>query len=415
MEMTSERPDINFNASGYAGITLTELRDFLIKNYLYKISIGELSSEELKVTKILGLSSIATPIPSTLNINYDEQSKYYRISEPILFITVTYNGELYEISTRKEYEYIREEHYKFKLHISGISENAVNPIDLFKFIEKESIRVSSFKNSVSSFKLLDIDDGNVEFIENLDMVEPKDTSLNSLFIPQTKKNQLQRFIFAVKNYNKDKINLRYLLNGDPGTGKTEIIKSIVNEVKGIATVLLTQGGNLPIKEIFEFCSLFEPCLLVIDDIDFMIGEREKNYNNRSLGAFLQLLDGFLPSNIFLLTSTNDKRLVDLAASRPGRFDLILDISEIEAKSYLDLVKRETDNPQILKLFDDTIIESLKSKKVTGAFIVSLIKQLKSHLLMNGEVSFDEFNEYLDTTYKGFYNDNSDRIVHAVGF
>jgi hypothetical protein len=116
-----------------------------------------------------------------------------------------------------------------------------------------------------------------------------------------------------------------------------------------------------------------------------------------------------------LASTNDKKLVDLAASRPGRFDLILDVSEIEAKNYIDLVKRETDNPEILKFFDNNVIESLKVKKVTGAFIVSLIKQLNSHLLMNGKISFDEFNEYLDTTHKGFYGNNSERIVQVVGF
>jgi len=414
MEITSEKPDVRFNATGFLGITLSELRDFLIKNYLYKCYIGEIVLSNLKVTKILGLNTIDSPIPGKLTVNHDLENNCYRISEVILFISVVYEGEHYEISTRREYEFAREQ-YMYKLHISGVSEAAVNTTELFELIDRESIKSSSFRNNVAAFNLLQNSEDTKVLLENLEIVKPKNTNLSNLFIPNSKKIQLNRFIYAVKNYKNDKLNLRYLLSGVPGTGKTDIINAIVNEIRGNATVLLAQGGSLPIKEIVEFCSMFEPCILIIDDIDFLIGERDKNYDNRTLGAFLQLLDGFLPSNIFLLASTNDKKLVDLAASRPGRFDLILDVSEIEAKNYLDLVKRETDIQEILKFFDDNVIESLKSKKVTGAFIVSLIKQLNSHLLMNGELSFDEFNEYLDTTHKGFYSNNSDNIIHAVGF
>jgi len=365
MEITAEKPDVKFNATGFLGVTLSELRDFLIKNYLYNCYIGKIVLNNLRVTKILGLNTIDSPIPGKLTVNHDLENDFYRISELILFISVIYKGEYYEISTRREFEFIREQ-YMYKLHISGVSEAAINTVELFELIDKESIKISNFKNNVASFNLLQNSEDTQVLLENLEIIVPKKTILGNLFIPNSKKNQLNRFIYAVKNYNKDKLNLRYLLSGAPGTGKTDIINAIVNEIRGKATVLLAQGGNLPIKEIVEFCSLFEPCILIIDDIDFLIGERDKNYDTRTLGAFLQLLDGFLPSNIFLLASTNDKKLVDLAASRPGRFDLILDVSEIESKNYLDLVKRETDNPEILKFFNNSIIESLKYKRVTGA-------------------------------------------------
>jgi SpoVK/Ycf46/Vps4 family AAA+-type ATPase len=186
-----------------------------------------------------------------------------------------------------------------------------------------------------------------DFFSGLKILEPKQTSIQEIYIPSDKVQNIERFIYAIENYEKDRINLRFLLNGPPGTGKTQIIRSILSVIKGKATALITQGGNFPLNDVFEFCSLFEPVLLVIADFDFLITERKEVFNKNKLGAFLQYLDGVEHNNIFLLTSTNDKTLVDEAAARPGRFDLILDIGEIESKNYLALIKRESNDQDII--------------------------------------------------------------------
>jgi len=85
--------------------------------------------------------------------------------------------------------------------------------------------------------------------------------------------------------------------------------------------------------------------LVIDDIDFLVANREDTFDKKSLGTFLQYLDGFIQQNLFILASTNDKKLVDTAASRPGRFDLIIDMSEINSDNYFSLIYRETTDPE----------------------------------------------------------------------
>jgi SpoVK/Ycf46/Vps4 family AAA+-type ATPase len=161
--------------------------------------------------------------------------------------------------------------------------------------------------------------------------------------------------------------------------------------------------------------LFSPSLLVIDDLDFIAGEREDNPRKNPLGEFLQALDGLLPNNVFVLASTNDKKLVDAAAQRPGRFDMILDIAEIESNNYLQLIRRETKDTEIIKLFDDETLIYLRDKKVTGAFIVSLIKQVNNAIQINGKLSKTEFLDYLDLAYKGFYDFNEENFKSAIGF
>ncbi|NMB81407.1 MAG: hypothetical protein GYA14_06275, partial [Ignavibacteria bacterium] len=119
-------------------------------------------------------------------------------------------------------------------------------------------------------------------------------------------------------------------------------------------------------------------------------------------------------NLFVLASTNDKKMVDIAASRPGRFDLILDIEEINSSNYHSLIIRETDDEQIIGFFTPELLSSFAMKKVTGAYIVSFIKQLKSVKKNKGSINAKDFEDYLNLTYNGFYKSNAENLK-AVGF
>jgi ATP-dependent 26S proteasome regulatory subunit len=193
------------------------------------------------------------------------------------------------------------------------------------------------------------------------------------------------------------------------------MNAIIHSLENKCTIVLTQGGNFPIEDIFNFCSLFDPCLLVIDDIDFLVANREDTFDKRSLGTFLQYLDGFIPQNLFIAASTNDKKLVDAAASRPGRFDLIIDMSEISSENYFSLIYRETSDSEIINLFNNEIINAFKSKNVTGAFIVSLIRQLTSLKKMKGSIAEQDLKNYFNIIHRGYYSSNADNYREVIGF
>jgi len=296
-----------------------------------------------------------------------------------------------------------------------MSQGEMGPDEMLLHIFETALKHSPFRNSIIFFEKNSDKTAEKNFVELLEVITSEDIPVKNLFIPEEKKEEVERFIYAVRNFKTDGINLRFLLNGPPGTGKTQLMRAVANRLQGEATILLAQGSNGYLPEIFRFCRLFEPCVLIIDDIDLAVGSRETELFKEKLGFFLQQLDGFLPNSIFILASTNDKRLVDMAASRPGRFDLIMDIAEMNGENYFELVKRETDDEEILKLFSESTLKSMKNKNVTGAFIVSLVKQLKSRKKMNGSVTPAEMNTMFDMQHRGFYSTNSKTITDSFGF
>ena len=93
----------------------------------------------------------------------------------------------------------------------------------------------------------------------------------------------------------------------------------------------------------------------------------------------------------------------------------MDLGEIDYENYGKLINRETDDEDIIKFFDEEFLLLLESKKVTGAYIVSLIKQLKSAKKLKRNLDISDFNDYFNLTHKGFYNNNFENNGNGVGF
>jgi SpoVK/Ycf46/Vps4 family AAA+-type ATPase len=126
-----------------------------------------------------------------------------------------------------------------------------------------------------------------------------------------------------------------------------------------------------------------------------------------LGTFLQKLDGFVGSHLFVLATTNDKSSVDLAASRPGRFDQIIDMGVLEPRNYLDLVRRRTQDTELHALFgDQEVLDLLKEKAIVGAFLSNLVKQADISKKTNGKagLSKKELIGIIKRSHRGFYED-----------
>jgi hypothetical protein len=246
--------------------------------------------------------------------------------------------------------------------------------------------------------------GDKEVISNLEVtkIEPPKSNINKIFIDENIKNDISRFIYTFKNFDKLNFPLRYLLSGKPGLGKTEIIRTVIEQCSQYGNVIIPKKMQGVEWLIFEFARLFRPAVVCIDDIDLLFGKREEGFSKKTLGTFLTELDGIFENKIFLIATTNDKKLVDIAASRPGRFDEIIDFGDFERRYYLNLINQQTQNEEIINLFSEEIFDYMESKKVTGAFIVNLIKQLKIMIDMNPSFSKDNLMEYLQRNYKGFY-------------
>jgi len=157
--------------------------------------------------------------------------------------------------------------------------------------------------------------------------------------------------------------MRYLLCGLPGTGKTHIIRTISAILRGKATVIFLSAGDERLNVIFDLAKFFNPAVICIDDIDLIVGERTTSINNAALSRFLQELDGFVKhNNIFLIASTNDKNLIDIAARRPLRFDQIIYLPPLNPDNYSKLAEKYTSDPDIIKLFKEESIKKIPIRK-----------------------------------------------------
>jgi len=132
-------------------------------------------------------------------------------------------------------------------------------------------------------------------------------------------------------------NRGVLLWGPPGTGKTSIIRGVLNELSGEATVFLVSakamGENL--GELYAEAERLSPSIVVLEDLDNVAKSR-----GSSLHTFLVALDGVLrdPSKLVVtIATTNDPAGIDEAAKRPGRIDRFVEVALPDEKLRLDIL------------------------------------------------------------------------------
>ncbi|KAL0226061.1 hypothetical protein P9112_013385 [Eukaryota sp. TZLM1-RC] len=215
------------------------------------------------------------------------------------------------------------------------------------------------------------------------------TNFSNKFFDQ--KDELIKILDFFQNnkewYEKKGIphTLGILLYGPPTTGKTSIIKSIMNYLKRDAHIVkLTKYSNPYINETLHNSR----CIVVFEDIDCLDGittnrngeipkrnEKElteyKNQNTNkkeiTLQEILNILDGLDEgSDRLIIMTTNHPEKLDPAITRPGRIDIKLEMPNASLKSLQDIINH---------FYNSNIIVTNKEldKKFSPAEIVNMCR------------------------------------------
>lgn len=295
-----------------------------------------------------------------------------------------------------------------QLHISAKKGMVMTKFEkVFNHIKKIAFNNSEYKGKCVKVKLRE---GRFRGIEIIDIEESK----NELILNDVQLKFIEHFINRVSRGG----NARYLLNGEPGTGKTESIREIARKlIPNVTFVIPDFTTSDDLTSIMEACDIFDNAVIVMDDIDLYLGSRDNGSYTRLLGQFLSFFDGVKKRKISLLASTNDKGLVDKAAERPGRFNFTLDYSFLDENQIVKVCKIHLPEKWQVNEVYDVLKGKINGKKVniTGAFIANLADNIIEMSEDDAEWSVEDTVSLIKESYKGFYSSQVEKEKQSIGF
>ena len=235
-------------------------------------------------------------------------------------------------------------------------------------------------------------------------IQPEVTSVtfNNIAGYGTIKKQLNIIIKKLQKMKKqrklEKID-GLLFYGDPGCGKTFFAQALANEANVAffnikASDLINEEGLIGdrIQLLFEkirfYTEDYGPCILLIDEIDFLITNRNngKLDNNEKiiLQDFLSSLDGTkILNGVLVIGSTNYKNSIDIALLRNGRLGNHIEFSLPTLNDIKEIVITISKkmNLSINHSFSiDIFCEELLGKNITS--IIQSLENIKDFMIEN---------------------------------
>lgn len=279
--------------------------------------------------------------------------------------------------------------------------------ELYKKLKNLAFNNSQYKGKCIKVKLRE---GRFRGIEIIDM----QASSNELILNEVQMKFIDHFISRVGRGG----NARYLLNGEPGTGKTESIREIARKLIPRVTFVIPDFANSDdLTSILEACEIFDNGVIIMDDIDLYLGSRDNGSYTRLLGQFLSFFDGVKKRKISLLASTNDKGLVDKAAERPGRFNFTLDFSFLDENQIVKVCNIHLPKNCQVKEVYEVLSGRINGKKVniTGAFIANLADNIREMAEDDAKWTIKDTISLIEESYKGFYSSQVEKNKQSMGF
>jgi ATP-dependent 26S proteasome regulatory subunit len=167
-----------------------------------------------------------------------------------------------------------------------------------------------------------------------------------------------------------------VLNGEPGTGKTYLVRAMLMDVPNATFLLIPptmipelSGPNL-ISLLLENRHSFSsngPTILVLEDADYCLAPR-KSDNMSAISSILNMGDGIFGSlfDIRILATTNaETQEIDPAILRAGRLSARINVDKLDSWEATNVLKRLIPDTNVSVHKKMTIAEVYKMARENG--------------------------------------------------
>ena len=249
-------------------------------------------------------------------LNYLTKSLYLELKATYEVSSDKNNGGITKIFTSKQ-------HQKFLVRVENVKDEKEAWITIY-YVKKHSIKtllddLENLKNEESNKKIgLIVKDEYGLVLQKFDINSQKELNLETNYNKGFKKIS-KKIVKKLEEKNGKGI---ILLHGDPGTGKTTYIRHLTAQInKEVIFLPNNMVDLLATPEFVPFMMKYPNSVLIIEDAEKVVRNRNGNGNETAVSNLLNLSDGILGDCLktqIVATFNTQRQLIDKALLRKGR-------------------------------------------------------------------------------------------------
>ena len=296
--------------------------------------------------------------------------------------------------------------FAYVLHSSKSNDNFLNELDMYA----SANNVYKCKKISCTGKFLQLDDLSWDDVILKDGV--KDTIVSNIDEMFRLRDKFKTHGITVKR--------GIILHGEPGTGKTKICKCLAKDANYSVLYALPSDFNntSSIRNVCDMAKDLSPCLLVLEDIDWIAQDRSKS--GPFVMELMNKIDGIESfGDVITLATTNClEDLENAVKNRPGRFDRLIKIDlpnnkaikkMIERFTHRHIIDADVDIEFLTKCCENLSGAHINDLCITAAVFAVKTESLEGDKLLLKKHHFDEaikeiknknYSSYLEMQSKG---------------